>query len=205
MLLAPHRATATVTDFLNPKGKDEGDDAWPDFARVQTGEIPWTGEEFWAVADHEQHLIDTPHDDWDRRPKRFAVDLGRGPEVYGFNPDMRLNQVMDFLVARYRHLDRTTVASHMNRYMVIKEFMATYRPRFKQDGLIQAGDGAGEEGIAMALIDVLATARLDAEHANKGSHLTPTFDYARVVAEAKRRMAAEEDEGGAPSTGEGAS
>jgi hypothetical protein len=178
-----------MNDF-GASGASGPEPEFPDLKIVQAGTIPWTSDEFWTVMQHEMQLVDTPQDDWDRTPKRFAVDVGRGPEMYGFNPDIRANQVMSFIIARYREMDRTTVASHMNRYLSIQDFISVNRERLIDDQLMlrEHEDGMG---IAEALVDVLVEAPLDASYTNLGGHPTPTFHYERVVAEAHRRVQAE--------------
>ena len=163
----------------------------PDFQLVRMRTIPWSADEFWAVVEHEMRLIHTPQDDWDRHPRGVTLDVGRGPEIYRFNPDVRANQVMSFMTERYRAQGATVSASHMNRYLTIKEFLQVYHDRLVADRLVQPGDG-GEEGVASALIEVLAKARFDATHTNLGGHEVPTFDYAAIAAEARRRMDAED-------------
>lgn len=64
------------------------------------------------------------------------------------------------------------------------------------------GEG-GEESVESALIQVLATARCAATHTNLGGHEVPTFDYAAVAAEARRRLNAEDEEGGMGAQGGG--
>ena len=177
-----------MADFLYP---DRGPQP-PGFDAVRIGSIAWSAAEFWAVAEHEMHLIDTPQDDWDRKPLRVTVDVGRGPETYRFNPDMRLNQVMSFMVDRYRDLDATTKASHMNRYMTIKEFTSVNHERLVADGFIKIGGEGGQEAVASALIDVLVEAPFATMYPNAGGHETPTFDYAAIAAETRRRMDAED-------------
>jgi hypothetical protein len=152
-----------VTDAHSPDHERQP----PDFHRVQLGGIPWSAEEFWVVAEHEMRLIETPQDDWDRRAKRVTLDVGRGPERYRFNPDIRTNQVMSFMADRYREHGVTTSASHMNRYLTMKEFLHVYHDRLVADRLVGPGEG-GEEGVASALIEVLAEARFDATHKNLG-------------------------------------
>lgn len=164
----------------------------PDFDAVRLGSIAWSADEFWAVAEHEMHLIDVPQDDWDRKPLRVTVDVGRGSETYRFNPDVRLNQMMSFMLDRYRDFDATTKASHMNRYMTIKEFTSVNHERLVVDGFIQVGGEDGQEAVASALIEVLVEAPFATTYRNAGGHETPTFDYAAIAAEARRRMDAEE-------------
>ena len=164
---------------------------------AMNGSIPWSGEEFWAIADEEMRLMDTPHDDWNRNlpSLRFKGEDGAAPSTLRFNPDKRDNQVMHIMVERYRDLDNTARISHMNRYMLMKQFMHEQRARLIADEFIRPTAGQPDE-IAMALLDVLAEQPF--VMAEDGRYASgEIFDYARVTAAAWRLMAAEDaDEAG---------
>ena len=155
---------------------------------IERGLIPWSADEYFAVLDERARLAATPHDDWDRRPKGFVYEGVK----YRFNPDVHENQLMDFMVNRYRGQDHTTTVSHMNRYFTINEFLSTNIERLIGDGVIRpAACDDGSIGLPEALIEVLASVTYDATMRNLGGHEVPTFSYEAVVAAAKARLAEE--------------
>jgi hypothetical protein len=159
---------------------------------LEEGSIFWSADEYWAVIGERARLEVTPHDDWNRDLGRIhAPDMPGGPATLRFNPDIVTNQVMDFMVKRYRDLDRLTVMSHMNRYMVMNEFLRVNEERLIADDMIRAAGPdyqKDELGLHSALVEALAESRYEAKMINAGGHEVRTFDYDEVVQLAKAKI-----------------
>ena len=170
--------------------KEEGPVNWE---AIHAGSIPWDEDEICAAMDHLHHLSVTPHDDWDRRPEEaiFVDEQGRPTGTIRMNPDRIENQVMGFI--RDRSIaaghDRTTIMSHMWRFMEVLGFLSEHSEKLIGDGLIRMGDSEVDE-MSVHLIRELASAPY------QGIRLHPstreeerTFDYEAVVLRAKARGA----------------
>lgn len=141
----------------------------------------------------------TPHDDWRRIFGGFIMpDMLGGPIGFSFNPDNVSNQVMDFMVRRYRAqgLDQLNIMSHMNRYMVMNEFFHVNTERLTADEMIveKPEYQDGQVGLSHSLVEVLAAAPYEATMMNTSGHEVRTFDYDKVVEAARDKMAAKDDD-----------
>jgi hypothetical protein len=161
---------------------------------LDEGSIPWSAEEYWAVIGERGRLEVTPHDDWNRNLGVIHVpDMPGGPTTLRFNPDMVTNQVMTFIAKRYheQQLDQLTIMSHMNRYMVMNEFLRVNEQRLIAEDLIRVTGPdyqEGEVGVHSALVEVLAESRYETTRINEGGHEVRTFDYDKVVQAAKLKI-----------------
>jgi len=141
---------------------------------------------------HAAALHNTPHDDWNRQEAGVSIanDDGSVSRVV-FNPDIMLNQVMQWLMARFRKqgLSDETKMSHAWRFMEVQAFLADHAAALRREGLVR--DDATEPdcaSISSALMEVLATAKYEGVRLHgPAREPVPSFHVDRVIAEAKKR------------------
>lgn len=173
-----------IPDVPNPPGFD--------WAKVKTGEIPWTAAGYMEVVQFRMKLDRTPQDDWDLAPRRVAFEIEGDVEVFGLNMLMRENQIGVFIRDHYE--DHTVAASQIMRYFEMNYFLKTHQPRFKREGFIRP-DPEREPGrieVNDRLFQALAESRYTKTR-GRGKHKFPTFDLEAIIKRTKE-LTEEEDE-----------
>lgn len=163
-----------------------------DWDRVFSGEIPWSLEELMDAIERAGSLLDTPHDDWDRRERGLIMLDGETGErsKLVFNPDVLDNQIAHFLMSRFRErgYDLVTKQSHLFRFMTIRAFLASQAQALINDGLVRQESDAQLVEVSEALLAVLTESRYDAVTENpETGQVERSFDYEAVVFRAKAR------------------
>lgn len=158
---------------------------------VRRGTIPWTYDDLGAALEFATMLRSTPHDDWDRSPRRFGIQNDDGSvDMFQFNTDKPLNQLMGFVADRCREqdLDRTASLSHGMRMFEVLDFLQKHEARLLEAELMIEGEAEGESQLSSHLIEVLATmpyTRPTGKDSTGGQQYT--FDPDDVIIEAGRR------------------
>ena len=170
-----------------------------DLRAVEFGMIPWSLEELVATIDYATKLLNTPQDDWDRRPTRLVIEQVDGTlSGFRFNPDVIENQIGLWLSRRLEEqgYDHTTRMSHAWRFFEIRTFLNTYEARLRDVRLIRPDDESpGGTLIADALLEVLATAKYEGVRAQgPDCDPVPTFHPDRVIEAAMKRQKQEDSE-----------
>src|SRR4051812_5661443 len=101
-------------------------DAPLDHEKIDSGTIPWSAEELEAALMHMSNLYVTPADDWDRRKLGFKLVNDDGSvSSYRFNPDHKINQILSWLIDRFREQGLTLEAAmaHCHRLLEVHAFM----------------------------------------------------------------------------------
>ncbi len=164
-----------------------------DWESIRGGRIPWSASEYYEVLEEVVHLMQTPHDDWDREPRALTVhDEETGEEMkLQLNVDDIAYQIDNLLLKRYMGESHDLAWSHTHRFHMMSDFMKDNIERLMEEGLV--GDQP-EEGIVVEepLIEVLATAKYEAATV-EGDKEFRVFDYNRVVQEV-RMLQAEQDQ-----------
>ncbi len=157
----------------------------PDWKSIRGGSIPWSASEYHAVLEEVFRLIETPHDDWDRRPQKFTIyDEETGEEgSFDVNVDDIAFQIRNLMLKRYAAEPQDVVLSHVYRFRMIFRFIKDNFERLGAEGLIE--DVPEGMQATDALIKVLTTARYEAT-VIEGDEEIPAFDCDQVVEEAKR-------------------
>jgi hypothetical protein len=140
-----------------------------------------------------QRLMQTPRDDWDRRPQKFTVyDEETGEEqALEVDVDNIAFQIDNLILKRYAAEPQDVVLSHVYRFRMIFRFIEDNLERLVAEGLIRDEPDAMQ--VADALIEVVTTARYEAT-AMEGDEPVNVFDCGQVVEEAKRLQAGLEEE-----------
>ncbi len=109
-----------------------------------------------------QRLMQTPRDDWDRRPQKFTVyDEETGEEqALEVNVDNIAFQIDNLMLKRYAAEPQDVVLSHVYRFRMIFRFIEDNLEWLVAEGLIRDEPDAMQ--VADALIEVLTTARYEA-------------------------------------------
>ena len=173
----------------------------PNFARAQTGEVPWTLDGLGAVLAHAAKLHNTPHDDWNRHERGINLQHDDGSlSRLSLNPDMMTNQMGVFIVDELRKqgANPEVITCHLYRFLEAQAFLAENFARIRQEGLI-VDDPTDPDAslLSAALVEVLATRSYKgARFQGPDREPVRSFHIDRVIAEAKRRAAEEEDDEG---------
>ena len=168
----------------------------PDWEAMQTGSIPWAVEECFAVMMHENHLIETHPDDWDRTRRGLSIkgDDGQVSRLV-FNPNVRINQMAFYMMERYKDLEDSEKMSHIFRYMAIKGFVCDHEEELRSDGLLRESEDNDEmQELSEALIEVLATSPYTkaVPIEEEGGTQYWEFDYDEIAIQAMKLMAKED-------------
>lgn len=136
-----------------------------DLELIQNGRIPWSFEELSAALDFANTLLETPHDDWDRRRRGVTIEHKDGLLArFTFNPDMLDNQLGIWLSERMKDqgLDHPTRMAHVWRFFLIRAFMADNQQALRNAGIVKDDpEGSGSHLVSDNLFKVLATATYD--------------------------------------------
>jgi hypothetical protein len=165
----------------------------PDWAAIRGGRIPWSASEYHEVLEEAHRLMQTPRDDWDRRPQTFTIyDEETGEEqAFEVDVDNVAFQIDNLILKRYADEPQDVVLSHVYRFRMIFRFIEDNLERLVAEGLLKDEPEAMQ--VAEALIEVLATSRYEATK-TEGDEEVSVFDCDQVVADAKRLQADMEDE-----------
>jgi hypothetical protein len=163
-----------------------------DDKRVRSGEIPWSLDDLGAAFERAAALHNTPHDDWERKEVGVSIaDEGGSVSRLVFNPDIMLNQIMQWLMVRFQKqgLSRETKMSHAWRFMEIQALLADHDAVLRREGLVKDDPTEPDcASISSALMEVLATARYEGVRLQGPEREpVPAFHLDRVIAEAKKR------------------
>ncbi|KPK69394.1 hypothetical protein AMJ82_05625 [candidate division TA06 bacterium SM23_40] len=165
----------------------------PDWRAIRGGLIPWSASEYHEVLEEAHRLMQTPHDDWDRRPQRFTIyDEDTGEEqALEVDVDNVAFQIDNLILKRYADQPQDVVLSHVYRFRMIFRFIEDNLERLVVEGLIKDEPEAMQ--VAEGLIEVLATARYEATRI-EGDEEVSVFDCDQVVDGAKRLQGDMEEE-----------
>lgn len=161
---------------------------------IRAGLIPWSAEEFYQVLKEGHRLMETPHDDWDRTPRRvrFYDEETEEESEITFNVDRLHYQVDIYMHKRYAGEPATTTISHIWRFYQIQQFVRENFERLESEGLVISQEEENAIGIVPSLVEVLSTEPYEEKYIEEGEEFGK-FDYQKVVAKAKR-IEDEEDE-----------
>ncbi len=165
----------------------------PDWKSIRGGLMPWSASEYHEVLEEVHRLMETPHDDWDRRPQKFTIyDEETGEEAaFEVNVDDIAFQIDNLMLKRYAAEPQDVVLSHVYRLRMIFGFIEGNLERLGAEGLIE--DEPEGMQATDALIEVLTTARYQAT-TMEGDEEIPAFDCDQVVEEAKGLQADSNEE-----------
>ena len=164
----------------------------PDWKSIRGGLIPWSASEYSEAIEELTRLMQTPHDDWDREPRTLIIhdeDTGEQMELQ-LNVDDIAYQIDNLLLKRYKGKSRDVAWSHTHRFHIMSDFMKDNKERLIEEGLVK---DEPEGMVAQPLIQVLATAKYEATTVEDDKEVR-VFDYNKVVQEAKKLQAEQNEE-----------